>query len=91
VAHHGLIHGHNVLQHCHGLALDGGDESTAGQDSLFLLFLTQKLQNPSSGLLFGSQILVKDSMNGVDRHPMVSSKCFDALAMIFQWWQRQRR
>ncbi len=84
MAYHGLVHGHNVLQHCHGLALDGGNEGTAGQDSLFFLFLTQKLQNPSSGLLFESQILVKVSMNGVDRHPLVSSKCFYALAMIFR-------
>ncbi len=34
------------------------------------------------GLLFESQILVKDAVNGINRHPMDGSKRFDALATI---------
>jgi hypothetical protein len=82
VAHHRLVHGYNIIQHRHGPTLDGGDEGAAGPDSLFFLFRVQNLRDPSGGLLFESQILVKDAVNGINRHPMDGSKRFDAMAMI---------
>jgi hypothetical protein len=82
VAHHRLVHGYNIIQHRHGPALDSGDEGAAGPDSLFFLFRVQKLRDPSGGLLLESQILVKDAVNGINRHPMDGSKRFDALVTI---------
>jgi hypothetical protein len=50
--------------------------------TLFFLFRTQKLRDPSGEFLFESKILVMDAVNGVDRHPMGSSKRFYILATM---------
>jgi hypothetical protein len=51
VTNHCLVHGHYSVHHHNGVALDGGDEFSAGLDWLFFLLWANKPWHPSCCLI----------------------------------------
>ena len=59
VRHHGLIHYHDVVHHCHRAAVN----AVAAPHMLLFLVLGEELGHPPGGLLDHTQIITEDFMH----------------------------
>ncbi len=83
VTHHHLIHGDDQVQHGNTVMVDHSDEFRIELLMLLLLAVSEKFMDPSCGLLFKAQILMKNGVNGENELPMGSSQSLDAQPVVF--------
>jgi hypothetical protein len=65
-----FIHCYNVVQHCHGMALDSNDEFLAGPHMLQYFVIAQEFGHPPSRLLDQPYLISKDEVHGAVGDPM---------------------